>query len=148
MAEQEQNFANHARFVPPYHYVAFPILLVNLLYRLYWLSGGLTFDAILDVLVGVALIIVALFARVFALGAQDRVIRLEMRLRMRELLPDDLQGRINDFTPTQMVGLRFTTTTPCRCSHAVKVRLPVLDCLLDGRRFDDVLVQYLACQGW
>ncbi|MEE2963614.1 MAG: DUF6526 family protein [Acidobacteriota bacterium] len=109
MAEQEQNFANHARFVPPYHYVAFPILLVNLLYRLYWLSGGLTFDAILDVLVGVALIIVALFARVFALGAQDRVIRLEMRLRMRELLPDDLQGRINDFTPTQMVGLRFAS---------------------------------------
>lgn len=109
MAEQEQNLANHARFVPPYHYVAFPILLVNLLYRLYWLSGGLTFDAILDVLVGVALIIVALFARVFALGAQDRVIRLEMRLRMRELLPDDLQGRINDFTPTQMVGLRFAS---------------------------------------
>ncbi len=109
MAEQEQNFANHVRFVPPYHYVAFPILLVNLLYRLYWLSGGLTFDAILDVLVGVALIIVALFARVFALGAQDRVIRLEMRLRMRELLPDDLQGRINDFTPTQMVGLRFAS---------------------------------------
>ena len=109
MAEQEQNFDNHVRFVPPYHYVAFPILLVNLLYRLYWLSGGFTFDAILDVLVGVALIIVALFARVFALGAQDRVIRLEMRLRMRELLPDDLQGRINDFTPTQMVGLRFAS---------------------------------------
>ena len=109
MAEQEQNFANHARFVPPYHYVAFPILLVNVLYRLYWLSGGLTFDAVLDVLVGVALIIVALFARVLALGAQDRVIRLEMRLRMRELLPDDLQGRINDFTPTQMVGLRFAS---------------------------------------
>ena len=109
MADQEQNFANHARFVPPYHYVAFPILLVNLLYRLYWLTGGFTFDAILDVLVGVALIIVALFARVVALGAQDRVIRLEMRLRMRELLPDDLQGRINDFTPTQMVGLRFAS---------------------------------------
>ena len=107
MAAQEQSFANHARFVAPYHYVAFPILLVNLLYKLYWLSGGLTFDSILNVLVAVALIIVALFARVFALGAQDRVIRLEMRLRMRELLPDDLQGRINDFTPTQMVGLRF-----------------------------------------
>ena len=107
MAAQEQNFANHARLVAPFHYVALPILLLNLGYRIYWLSGGLRFDAILDVLVGVALIIVALFARLFALGAQDRVIRLEMRLRMRELLPDDLQGRINEFTPTQMVGLRF-----------------------------------------
>ena len=39
--------------------------------------------------------------------AQDRVIRLEMRLRMRDLLPADLQGRINQFTAAQMVGLRF-----------------------------------------
>ena len=109
MANQGQNFANHTRFVPPFHYVALPILLVSFLWAVRGLFGGITFDASLNVLVAVALIIVALFARVFALGAQDRVIRLEMRLRMRELLPDDLQGRINDFTPTQMVGLRFAS---------------------------------------
>ena len=107
MADQEQNFANHARFVTPYHYVALPILLVNLIWSIRVLVGAMSFGSFLDVLVAVALIIVALFARVFALGAQDRVIRLEMRLRLRELLPEDLQGRINDFTPTQMVGLRF-----------------------------------------
>ena len=56
-------------------------------------------------LVAVALIILFLCARNFALKAQDRVIRGEMRLRA--LLPEDLQGRINEFTPTQMVGLRF-----------------------------------------
>jgi hypothetical protein len=109
MADQEQNFANHARFVPPYHYVAFPILLANLIWRMVGLFEGITVDASLNLLVAVSLIIVALFARVFALGAQDRVIRLEMRLRMRELLTEDLQGRINDFTPTQMVGLRFAS---------------------------------------
>jgi hypothetical protein len=109
MADQEQNFANHARFVPPYHYVAFPILLANLIWRVLGLFDGITVDASLNLLVAVALIIVALFARLFALGAQDRVIRLEMRLRLRELLPEDLQGRINDFTPTQMVGLRFAS---------------------------------------
>ena len=108
MANQGQNFANHARIVPPFHYVALPILLVNFLWAVRGLFGGITFDASLNVLVAVALIIVALFARLFALGAQDRVIRLEMRLRMLELLPEDRQGRINDFTPTQMVGLRFT----------------------------------------
>ena len=107
MANQGQNFANHARIVPPFHYVALPILLVNFLWAVRGLFGGITFDASLHVLVAVALIIVALFARLFALGAQDRVIRLEMRLRMLELLPEDRQGRINDFTPTQMVGLRF-----------------------------------------
>ena len=109
MANQGQNFANHVRFVPPYHYVAFPILLANLVWRVIVLFDGITIDASLNVLVAVALIIVALFARVFALGAQDRVIRLEMRLRLRDLLPEDLQGRINDFTPTQMVGLRFAS---------------------------------------
>ena len=107
MANQGQNFSNHTRFVPPFHYVALPILLVNFVSAVVGLFNGITFDASLDVLVAVALIIVALFARVFALKAQDRVIRLEMRLRMRELLPDDRQGRINDFTPTQMVSLRF-----------------------------------------
>ena len=107
MADQGQNFANHTRLVPPYHYVAFPILLLNFIWAVRGLLGGLSFDAILNLLVAVALIIVALFARVFALKAQDRVIRLEMRLRMRDLLPEDMQARINDFTPTQMVGLRF-----------------------------------------
>ncbi len=107
MANQGQNFSNHSRMVPPFHYVALPILLVNFVSAVRGLFDGITFDASLDVLVAVALIIVALFARVFALKAQDRVIRLEMRLRMRELLPDDRQGRINDFTPTQMVSLRF-----------------------------------------
>jgi uncharacterized membrane protein YciS (DUF1049 family) len=107
MANQEQDFANHARFVAPYHYVAMPILLVNFVWSVVDLTGEISFDALLKVLVAVALMIVALFARVFALKAQDRVIRLEMRLRMRELLPEDLQGRINDFTATQMVGLRF-----------------------------------------
>ena len=106
MADQEQNFANHTRFVPAYHYVAGPILLLNV----GWAVSNLldpSFSALLDLLVAIALVIMFLYARGFALKAQDRVIRLEMRLRMRELLPDDLQGRINEFTPTQMVGLRF-----------------------------------------
>ena len=106
MPDQKQNFDNHVRFVPIYHYVAAPILLVNLVWAV-WSLRVPSFPALLDVLVAVALLILFLCARVFALKAQDRVIRLEMRLRMRELLPEDLQGRIDDFTPTQMVGLRF-----------------------------------------
>ena len=107
MANQGQNFANHTRFVPPFHYVAMPILLVNFVWAVRGLFNGITFDASLNALVAAALIIVALVARTFALKAQDRVIRLEMRLRMRELLPEDLQGRVNDFTPAQMIALRF-----------------------------------------
>ena len=109
MANEGQNFANHTRFVPPFHYIALPILLANFGILAVRFVRDITFDAGLNVLVAVALIIVALFARVFALGAQDRVIRLEMQVRMRDLLPEDLRGRIKDFTPTQMVGLRFAS---------------------------------------
>ena len=56
-----------------------------------------------------ALILLGFFARVFALGAQDRVIRLEERLRMHGLLPDDLKPRINDFTMDQLAALRFAS---------------------------------------
>ena len=106
MADQEQNFKNHARFVPAYHYVAGPILLVNLAWALLGLADP-SLQAAREVLVAAALVILFLYARLFALKAQDRVIRVEMRLRMRERLPDDLQGRIDEFTPQQMVGLRF-----------------------------------------
>jgi hypothetical protein len=107
MPDQNQNFSNHTRWVPAYHFVAGPILLINVGWAIYRLFGGVSFEAILNLLVAIALVILFFVARVFALKAQDRVIRLEMRLRMRDLLPADLQGRINEFTPTQMVGLRF-----------------------------------------
>ena len=66
-------------------------------------------DTAIGIVVAFALLIVAFFARVFALGAQDRVIRLEERLRMQHLLPDDLKPRINDFTTNQMIALRFAS---------------------------------------
>lgn len=107
MPDQKQDFSNHTRWVPAFHFVAFPILLVNAGWAIYRLFGDVSFEAGLNVLVAFALLITLFLARVFALKAQDRVIRLEMRLRMRELLPADLQGRINEFTVPQMVGLRF-----------------------------------------
>ena len=48
-------------------------------------------------------------ARIMAVTVQDRVIRLEMRLRMRELFPADLAARIPEFTPKQLVALRFAS---------------------------------------
>lgn len=106
MSEKTQNFRNHARYVPVYHYVVYPILLLNFGWAA-WSLRDVSFPAVLDVLVAAALLFLTYYVRSFALKAQDRVIRLEMRLRMRELLPEELQGRIGEFTPTQMVGLRF-----------------------------------------
>jgi hypothetical protein len=54
-----------------------------------------------------ALLVLAFLARLFALGAQDRVIRLEERIRYQQLLPDNLKLRINEFSTNQLVALRF-----------------------------------------
>ena len=110
MAEKTpQTFDNHAKLVPVFHYIALPIFLVNVLLALYRMFTGFSFDTAWGVALAIGLMVVALFARVFALGAQDRVIRLEERLRMQVLLPDELKPRIDDFTMDQLVALRFAS---------------------------------------
>lgn len=104
-----QTFENHVRLVTLYHKVAFPILAVNLIWALYQAIVQFSFATVLGALVAFAILIVFSYARLFALTAQDRVIRLEMRLRMQQVLPDDLKPRINDFTVAQLVALRFAS---------------------------------------
>jgi Family of unknown function (DUF6526) len=103
----EQNFANHTKIFPPFHFFVVPVLLVNLGVQLYRLKFGITFATVFGISLAVALILGFLSARMFALSVQDRVIRLEERLRYQRLLPADLQPRIQDFTVAQLVSLRF-----------------------------------------
>ncbi|HKV28539.1 MAG TPA: DUF6526 family protein [Candidatus Acidoferrales bacterium] len=107
---KEQTFANHTRIVPAFHMVALPILLLNFLYSIYRLvHTWFSFDALVSFLLAIALILVALYARMFALAVQDRVIRLEMRLRLEKLLPADLKPRIPEFAVGQLIALRFAS---------------------------------------
>jgi hypothetical protein len=108
----EQNFANHTKFFPLFHFFVLPVLLVNLGIQIYWLKelwNTFTFRSIFNVLLALALIAGFLSARRFALAVQDRLIRLEERLRYQRLLPADLQPRIEDFTVAQLVSLRFAS---------------------------------------
>src|SRR5947207_1702575 len=106
MAEKTQNATNHARFLPPFHFFAFPILAINFFYVAYEAFRAATLAMAWQALVALALAMVALLARTMALTVQDRVIRLEMRLRLRETLPADLQPRVRELTPRQLIAMR------------------------------------------
>jgi len=110
MAEKfPQTFENHARIVPAYHFVAFPLFAVNAFFTLYQAVTDFSWGNLVAFGVAVALILLFFLARVMALTVQDRVIRLEETLRMRALLPADLQPRIGEFTVKQLVALRFAS---------------------------------------
>jgi hypothetical protein len=106
---QPQNFANHRRIVPPYHIGIFGILAINLIWRIVQLVRFPSWQSLLDLLVAFAIIGLSLYARTFALTVQDRVIRLEMRLRLMGILPADLKGRIDELTRDQFIALRFAS---------------------------------------
>jgi hypothetical protein len=105
----EQDFKHHVRWLPPYHFIVGPILLVNLVYAIRVLFRSQDWPSILDALMAVALMLLFLFARRMAITVQDRLIRLEERLRMERLLPADLKGQIEKFSVEQLVALRFAS---------------------------------------
>jgi hypothetical protein len=108
--EKPQNLQNHAKLVPPFHMFVLPVLLLNAGWSIYHLvKTGISFETVLGVLLAFALLLFALYSRLFTLTVQDRVIRLEMRQRLAEILPADLRPRIPEFTPGQLISLRFAS---------------------------------------
>jgi hypothetical protein len=105
---EEQSFSNHVKWVPTYHFFVIPVLVLNFILAIVRVvRHGVTWDSAVPMLTAAALLIFVFNARVFALKVQDRVIRMEERQRMANLLPEDLQGRIGEFTTGQLVALRF-----------------------------------------
>lgn len=109
MARKEQNFKNHAKWTISFHVVF--LLLVG------W-SGMWAASELLDgparetsglFALALAAGLAGLLGRQFATQNQDRIIRLEERLRMKDLLPEDLQPRIGELSTDQLVALRFAS---------------------------------------
>jgi hypothetical protein len=126
----EQKFENHGRYVPLYHFFAVPVFVINLVWSLYRLIKlGISFQGIFGVLLATALVALVLEARLFALAVQDRVIRLEERLRYERVLPADLQAKCGELTIGQIVALRFA----CDAELAGLMR-KVLDEKLEKRK--------------
>ncbi|HKD18599.1 MAG TPA: DUF6526 family protein [Thermoanaerobaculia bacterium] len=104
-----QSYANHFRLVPPYHIVLSLILLVNFFYCLVRAIVAFSWPTLLAALMGLAFLLMFLYMRTFPLKVQDRLIRLEMRLRLERILPADLKARIPELTVSQLIALRFAS---------------------------------------
>ena len=106
MAEP-QTFKTHRRFDPPYHFFLTPLALVAVVASAYHLYKHPSWHFGLVLLAALAAFLLVVKVRTYALRVQDRLIRLEETLRMQRLLPADLQGRVQEVSPDQFVGLRF-----------------------------------------
>jgi hypothetical protein len=104
---ETQSFQNHAKIFPPFHFVVLPILFLNFVWSVFRLIRVFSAASVLSLLVAFALLMLAFSARIMVLRVQDRVIRLEMRLRMQQVLPVDLRSKIGEFQVGQLVALRF-----------------------------------------
>jgi hypothetical protein len=109
-----QTYKNHTRFFPLFHFFVVPVLLANFLNAIRHVWQEPTRSTAFAMLVAFALVGLALAARVMAVTVQDRVIRLEMRMRLRELLAPALQGRTSELTRQQLVALRFASDAELR----------------------------------
>jgi heme/copper-type cytochrome/quinol oxidase subunit 4 len=117
MAETKpQNLANHTRWDPPFHFYVLPIFVLALILTLVHFFAHITegdlrdhIHAILLILLAVAFLLLVFKVRLYSLKVQDRVIRLEERLRLTQLLSEPLRSRIPELTEGQLCALRFAS---------------------------------------
>lgn len=100
----QQNFKNHARFVPLYHYILSLITLAVLVLAIINLVEVVNLLSVMFLLIAIALVLGFVFMRTFALKAQDRAIRAEENLRHYVLTGKLLSSQL---TMPQIIALRF-----------------------------------------
>ena len=104
-----QDLKSHRRWDPWYHFFAAPVLGIAFFVALWHAFKEPSGWTIWEALVAAALAVLAVKVRTYALKVQDRIIRLEERLRLGALLADPLRSRIGDLTTPQLIGLRFAS---------------------------------------
>jgi hypothetical protein len=104
-----QNLKNHRRMDPPFHYVLLPVLLANLVIAIVCLAQHPGFCTAWLVVLSVAVFAALFRLRTYPLKVQDRVIRIEERLRLQSLAPREWQKEILRLSEDQLIGLRFAS---------------------------------------
>jgi len=124
----DQNFKNHTRFYPLFHFILMPILLVNLILSIIYTVKHHAQHVHLApwwIVMSVALIMIAGVARSSAIKVQDRVIRLEEKLRIASLVSASELIELDSLTIEQYIGLRFASNPelPELARRAVREKL-------------------------
>ena len=109
MTQPKQSFEKHAQWTPIYHFVASPLVLFYTVYALKNLAMAPSAATAWSAAFAVGVMAAVWSARIMAITVQNRVIRLEMRLRLREVLPAELAKRIPELTVRQLIALRFAS---------------------------------------
>jgi len=116
MAENQQSYANHTRWDPAFHFFVAPVFVLALILTFVHFFAHFAhsdsrenFHAFLLILLALALLTAIFKIRLYALKVQDRVIRLEERLRLTQLASEPLRSRIPELTEDQLCGLRFAS---------------------------------------
>jgi len=102
-----QSLGNHARVDPLYHYLSFAILVVSLIVAVVYLIANPHFFTAWIVVLSVVVFVPFFKLRTYAIKVQDRVIRLEERLRLQALAPSEFHAQIHKLTEDQLIALRF-----------------------------------------
>lgn len=118
MAETKpQNLANHTRWDPPFHFLVLPVAVLTVVgvifhsvrHVIHHPGVESAVHAVIHSIMALALLTLVFKVRLYAVKVQDRVIRLEERLRLTQLLSEPLRSRIPELTEDQLCGLRFAS---------------------------------------
>jgi hypothetical protein len=116
MAQESQSYDHHTRWDPAFHFFILPVFVIGLVMSLIHFFAHFAhsdfrenFHAVMLVLLATACLLLVFKVRTYSLKVQDRVIRLEERLRLAQLAPEPLRSRIPELTVDQLCGLRFAS---------------------------------------
>lgn len=104
-----QTYANHTRWHPPFHFFVLPVMLINFVWSIVDCYKSPGRNQVWWIVVSLALVVLAFLCRTNSLRVQDRIIRLEERLRYQRLLPADLAPQAGSLRVGQIIALRFAS---------------------------------------
>ncbi|HLW77727.1 MAG TPA: DUF6526 family protein [Bryobacteraceae bacterium] len=109
MERKPQTLANHTKFDPMFHFFLGPVALAAVIYTIWNAVQNPGTSAYLHILAAIWATVLVFKMRLYSLKVQDRVIRLEERLRLANLLTEPLKSKAASLTESQLIGLRFAS---------------------------------------